>query len=120
MATLDETLRAFIAETRTQNAFLRQNGAGPAAARGDALLDALETLLAAPRDEPTVTVEEAAALTGAHPESIRRMVRRGEVGRQRAKKARIAIPASQLPVIGAKARTPRATVQDQAARLLGA
>jgi len=73
-----EWLTAFWAEALSENGTLAENGAYQALTARNALLerllDALRHFL---NDE--ITVEEAAALTGRHPETIRRALRSGDL-----------------------------------------
>ena len=74
---------AFVADALVENDTLAQNGASQAVTARIALL---ERLLVALRrflnDE--ITVDEAAALTGRHPETIRRALRSGSLPDRRA------------------------------------
>lgn len=111
-----DQIRAFIAEKRTQNGFLRLNGAESAARRGDDILAELETLLAG-LPEREFSVAEASNITGMHVESIRRGVREGRWGRQTAKKHGIVIPEAHLKLMRGRKRTqtrPNPTQQDAA------
>lgn len=85
----------FIKAKRQEHAFLRQNGATVAAERGDSILRELEQLVH--QTDPEYSVGEAARLTGVHPESIRRKVRKGELGRQAGKACAMVVRASELP-----------------------
>lgn len=73
-----EWLAAFVAEALAENETLAHNGAHQALAARNALLerlmDAVQHFL---NDE--ITVEEAAALTGRNPETIRRALRAGSI-----------------------------------------
>lgn len=71
-------LEAFIEAARSDNAVLERNGAIEAARARANLLAELEEALALFEDE-TVTVAEAAQLTGVNEETVRRAVRNGEI-----------------------------------------
>ena len=104
MNTTTATLRAFIDRARLFNEELVLNGATEQAKARGRLLQQLEELLAA-EAEQTYTVEEAAELTGAHPETIRRMVREGEIEDHRSTPGgTIRVPGSALDLIRGKVR----------------
>ena len=69
-------LVAFVADALAENETLAHNGASQALAARNALL---ERLMDGLRDflDDEVTVEEAATITGRHPETIRRALRTG-------------------------------------------
>jgi hypothetical protein len=69
-------LATFVAQARAENQTLLENGAEQAATAREALL---QRLIAAAQQylDGEVTVEQAAALLGKHPETIRRAVRKG-------------------------------------------
>jgi excisionase family DNA binding protein len=75
-AGLPAWLVTFVSKAREENQTLIENGAGHAAAAPVALLN---RLIAAAQEhlDGEVSVEEAAALLGKHPETIRRAVRNG-------------------------------------------
>lgn len=83
-ASLPAWLVSFVSKARAENQTLIENGAGHAAAARVALLN---KLIAAAQQhlDGEITVEEAAALTGKHPETIRRAVRNGALPDDRAK-----------------------------------
>jgi excisionase family DNA binding protein len=69
-------LVAFVDEALRENQTLAENGAGQAVTAREALL---QKLIAAAQQylDGEITVEEAAAILGRHPETIRRAVRTG-------------------------------------------
>ena len=69
-------LVAFVDEARRENRTLAENGAGQAVTAREALLLKLVAAAQAYLDGQ-LTVEEAAAALGRHPETIRRAVRKG-------------------------------------------
>ena len=71
-------LATFIRDAERENETLTENGAAHAVAARVALLNRLRT---AAREylDTEITVEEAAALLGRHPETIRRAVRNGSL-----------------------------------------
>lgn len=75
-AGLPAWLATFIAEAERENLTLAENGATHAVAARAALLARLQAAARAWLDTE-VTVEEAAALLGRHPETIRRALRKG-------------------------------------------
>ena len=79
-----EWLMAFVADALMENDTLAQNGADQAVTARIALLD---NLLVALRHflNDEITVDEAAALTGRHPETIRRALRSGDLPDRRDK-----------------------------------
>jgi excisionase family DNA binding protein len=83
-AGLPAWLVTFVSKAREENQTLLENGAGHAAAARVALLN---RLVAAAQEhlDGEITVEEAAALTGKHPETIRRAVRKGALPDDRTK-----------------------------------
>jgi hypothetical protein len=83
-AGLPAWLVTFVSRAREENQTLIENGAGHAAAARVALLN---RLIAAAQEhlDGEITVEDAAALTGKHPETIRRAVRKGALPDDRAK-----------------------------------
>ena len=83
-AGLPAWLVTFVSKAREENQTLTENGASHAAAARVALLN---RLIAAAQEhlDGEITVEEAAALTGKHPETIRRAVRNGALPDDRAK-----------------------------------
>ena len=76
-------LMAFVADALVENDTLAQNGANQAVTARIALL---VSLLAALRHylNDEITVDEAAVLTGRHPETIRRALRSGDLPDRRA------------------------------------
>jgi excisionase family DNA binding protein len=83
-AGLPAWLVTFVSKAREENQTLIENGAGHAAAARVALLNKLVAAAQAHLDGE-VTVEEAAALLGKHPETIRRAVRKGALPDDRPK-----------------------------------
>ena len=77
-------LVAFVDEALRENRTLAENGAGQAVTAREALL---QKLIGAAQQylEGEITVEEAAALLGKHPETIRRAVRKGALPDDRSK-----------------------------------
>jgi excisionase family DNA binding protein len=77
-------LVAFVEEALRENQTLAENGAGQAVTAREALL---QKLIGAAQQylEGEITVEEAAALLGKHPETIRRAVRKGTLPDDRSK-----------------------------------
>jgi excisionase family DNA binding protein len=69
-------LVAFVDEALRENRTLAENGAGQAVTAREALLQKLVMAARAYLDGE-ITVEEAAAILGRHPETIRRAVRKG-------------------------------------------
>ena len=112
-------LVAFVDEALRENRTLAENGAGQAVTAREALL---QKLVAAAQQylDGEVTVEEAAALTGKHPETIRRAVRKGALPDGRAKpRGRLRIRRGDLDVVaapGAERYDPVADAQDIARR----
>ena len=83
-AGLPAWLVTFVTKARAENQTLIENGAGHAAAARVALLNRLITA-AQEHLDGEITVEEAAAMTGKHPETIRRAVRKGALPDDRSK-----------------------------------
>jgi len=85
-AGLPAWLVTFVSKATEENQTLIENGASHAAAARVALLN---KLVAAAQEhlDGEITIEEAAALTGRHPETIRRAVRNGALpdGRTKAR-----------------------------------
>lgn len=77
-------LATFIREAERENETLAENGATHAVAARVALLNRLR-VTAKEYLDAEITVEEAAALLGRHPETIRRAVRNGSLPGGRAK-----------------------------------
>jgi len=77
-------LAAFVQEAERENQTLLENGAGHAVTARTALL---HRLIAAAEEHlnEELTIEEAAALLGRHPETIRRAVRKGALPDGRSK-----------------------------------
>jgi excisionase family DNA binding protein len=73
-----------VEEALRENQTLAENGAGQAVAAREALL---QKLIAAAQQylDGEITVEEAAAILGRHPETIRRAVRKGALPDDRSK-----------------------------------
>lgn len=69
-------LVAFVEGARMENQTLAENGAPQAATAREKLLERLVAAAQGHLDDE-LTVEEAAALIGRHPETVRRAVRRG-------------------------------------------
>jgi excisionase family DNA binding protein len=110
---------AFVEEALRENRTLAENGAGQAVTAREALL---QKLIAAAQNylDGKITVEEAAAILGRHPETIRRAVRTGALpdGRTKAR-GRHRIRRGDLEALAApKSRTydPNADAQDIARR----
>ncbi len=77
-------LVAFVDEALKENRTLAENGAGQAVTAREALLQKL--IVAAQQYlDGEITVEDAAALLGKHPETIRRAVRKGALPDDRTK-----------------------------------
>ncbi len=112
-------LVTFVSKAKEENLTLIENGAGHAVAARVALLN---KLVAAAQEhlDGEITVEEAAALTGKHPETIRRAVRKGALPDGRAKpRGRLRIRRGDLEALAApNSRTydPNADAQDIARR----
>jgi len=112
-------LVAFVDEALRENRTLAENGAGQAVTAREALLQKLVTAAQAYLDGQ-LTVEEAAAVLGRHPETIRRAVRKGALpdGRTNAR-GRHRIRRGDLEALAApNSRTydPNADAQDIARR----
>ncbi len=112
-------LVAFVDEALRENRTLAENGAGQAVKAREALL---QRLVAAAQQylDGQITVEEAAAILGRHPETIRRAVRTGALpdGRTKAR-GRHRIRRGDLEALAApNSRTydPNADAQDIARR----
>ena len=75
-------LVAFVEGAILENKTLSENGAAQAATARDVLLQKLVTAAQGHLDDE-LTVEEAAALIGKHPETIRRAVRKGALPGER-------------------------------------
>ena len=112
-------LATFIQDAERENETLSENGASHAVAARVALLTRLRT---AAREylDTEITVEEAAALLGRHPETIRRAVRNGSLpdGRTKAR-GNIRIRRGALEKLAATKRgtyDPIADAQDIAQR----
>ncbi|MBK6424145.1 MAG: helix-turn-helix domain-containing protein [Gemmatimonadetes bacterium] len=110
---------AFVDEALRENRTLAENGAGQAVKAREALL---QRLVAAAQQylDGQITVEEAAAILGRHPETIRRAVRTGALpdGRTKAR-GRHRIRRGDLEALAApNSRTydPNADAQDIARR----
>lgn len=101
-----EWLKKFIAEERAWDATLASSTAGCSLAARAKLFDALEAALLTAEARPeTVSVEEAAALTGVNPETARRAVRRKELTDLRGSpRQTIRILKNELPLLAAKRR----------------
>lgn len=112
-------LVAFVDEALRENRTLAENGAGQAVTAREALLQKLVAAAQAYLDGQ-LTVEEAAAILGRHPETIRRAVRAGTLpdGRTKAR-GRHRIRRGDLEALAApNSRTydPNADAQDIARR----
>jgi excisionase family DNA binding protein len=112
-------LVAFVDEALRENRTLAENGADQAVTAREALL---QKLIAAAQQylNGRITVEEAAAILGRHPETIRRSVRRGALpdGRTKAR-GRHRIRRGDLEALAApnsRAYDPNADAQDIARR----
>jgi excisionase family DNA binding protein len=112
-------LATFIRDAERENETLTENGAAHAVAARVALLNRLR---ASAREylDTEITVEEAAALLGRHPETIRRAVRNGSLPDGRAKaRGNIRIRRGALENLAATKRgtyDPIADAQDIAQR----
>jgi len=97
-------LAVFVAEALAENETLAHNGASQALAARKALLEGLLDALRHFLDDE-VTVEEAATITGRHPETIRRALRSGDLpdrrqnprGHYRVRRSDLALFASPDP-----------------------
>lgn len=118
-AGLPAWLVAFVSEAARANSTLAENGAAHAVTARIALLNRLIAEARAYLDTE-VTVEEAAALLGRHPETIRRAVRNGSLPDGRAKaRGNIRIRRGALEKLAASKRgtyDPIADAQDIAQR----
>lgn len=103
----------FVAAKRREHAFLKLNGADAAGRRGEELMDQLEGLIET-TPEREFTVEEAARVSGMHPKSIYRKVRRGEMGRQTGKGCTVVLSAGEVRRL--HARTSKRTESGPAQR----
>ncbi len=118
-AGLPAWLATFVSKARVENQTLIENGAIHAAAARVALLN---KLVAAAQEhlDGEITIEEAAALTGKHPETIRRAVRKGALPDGRANpRGRHHIRRGDLDRLAAPQREaydPNADAQDIARR----
>jgi excisionase family DNA binding protein len=112
-------LVAFVDEALRENRTLAENGAGQAVTAREALLQKLVTAAQAYLDGQ-LTVEEAAAVLGRHPETIRRAVRSGALPDGRANpRGRHHIRRGDLDRLAApksKPYDPNADAQDVARR----
>lgn len=112
-------LVAFVDEALRENRTLAENGAGQAVTAREALLQKLIAAAQAYLDGQ-LTVEEAAAILGRHPETIRRAVRNGALPDARANpRGRHRIRRGDLDRLAAskgKAYDPHADAQDIARR----
>jgi excisionase family DNA binding protein len=112
-------LVAFVDEALRENRTLAENGAAQAVTAREALL---QKLIAAAQQylDGKITVEEAAAILGRHPETIRRAVRSGALPDGRTKpRGRLRIRRGDLDALAApKSSTydPHADAQDIARR----
>lgn len=112
-------LVAFVDEALSENRTLAENGAGHAVTAREALL---QKLIAAAQQylDGQITVEEAAAILGRHPETIRRAVRKGDLpdgrtkarGRHRIRRGDLEALAAPIP----GRYDPNADAQDIARR----
>lgn len=118
-AGLPAWLATFIQDAERENETLSENGATHAVAARVALLNRLRASAKEYLDTE-VTVEEAAALLGRHPETIRRAVRNGSLPDGRAKaRGNIRIRRGALEKLAAPRRgtyDPIADAQDIAQR----
>jgi excisionase family DNA binding protein len=112
-------LVAFVDEALRENRTLAENGAGQAVTARETLL---QKLIAAAQQylDGQITVEEAAAILGRHPETIRRAVRTGALpdGRTKAR-GRHRIRRGDLEALAApnfRTYDPNADAQDIARR----
>jgi hypothetical protein len=97
----------FVQVADTETALLRQNGANCQADARLRLVEQLKEALLAAGDE-TVSVEEASAMTGVNPETVRRAVRRGDLPDGRSSKHQnIRIRKNDLPKLAARKRAAR-------------
>ena len=118
-AGLPAWLAAFVAEAERENRTLVENGATQAAA---ARLALLHRLMEAAQEflDGEVTVQEAAAILGKHPETIRRAIRSGALPDTRANpRGRHRLRRGDLPLLAAPGTgpyDPQADAQDIARR----
>ena len=116
---LSPWLVAFVEQALLENRTLAENGASQAVTAREALL---QKLIAAAQQylDGEITVEEAAAILGRHPETIRRAVRNGALPGGRAKpRGRLRIRRGDLDRLAAPNRgryDPNADAQDIARR----
>lgn len=116
---LPRWLVAFVDEALRENRTLAENGAGQAVTAREALL---QKLIAAAQQylDGKITVEEAAAILGRHPETIRRAVRSGALPDGRTKpRGRLRIRRGDLDALAAPdpgRYDPNADAQDIARR----
>lgn len=97
-------LAEFFANEEARTAEFEESGAVEVAKARRALLERLRRA-ELEHLSGSVSVEEAAEITGLHAESIRRLVRRGETGQPgRRRKQTIRIPRKDLPLLAARAR----------------
>jgi excisionase family DNA binding protein len=112
-------LSTFAEEARQENHILAENGAGQAVTAREALL---QKLIAAAQQylDGEITVEEAAAILGRHPETIRRAARSGALPDGRTKpRGRLHIRRGDLDALAAPdpgRYDPHADAQDIASR----
>lgn len=95
----------FLEDERASVEVLDSYGAFEAARAAESVLNRLEEA-ARVNDQQTVSVAEAAALTGVHEETVRRAVRRGEIADLRDEPGQhIRVLRGELDVLRAKARS---------------